>query len=234
MDVDLYTQTPVAARADMGRLGVWAGAATDRAAAAAAAASGVAGDRAASDTGPAPSDGADSGAADSAPAHPSPADRAHDLVASLQSGLRKLTSLGGAHHEEREDQHVAVSSGEPGSTTGGRATAGGLVLASWRMALDGGRGLDGEPHLAGTTKPDLCRLSAGTAARLGLHNGEQVTVTGPAGAAVTLPLAITGMADGVVWLPGRVRQTPLVAQIGAAVGDRVRVERFHTSEGHGR
>jgi hypothetical protein len=42
------------------------------------------------------------------------------------------------------------------------------------------------------------------------------------------------MVDGVVWLPARVRQTPLVAQLGATVGDRVRVERSHTSEGHSR
>jgi NADH-quinone oxidoreductase subunit G len=94
--------------------------------------------------------------------------------------------------------------------------------------------MDGEPHLAGTAKPDLCRLSAVTASRLGLRNGEPVSVTGPAGAVVTLPLAVTEMADEAVWLPARVRQTPLVALIGATVGDRVQVERAHTSEGHGR
>ena len=33
------------------------------------------------------------------------------------------------------------------------------------MNLDGGRALDGEPHLAGTAKPDVARLSAAEAAR---------------------------------------------------------------------
>ena len=215
MDVDLYTQTPIAARADMGRLGVWAGAPADPSAI----------------TPPAnmiPPGSGDSAAPEPDPTPLTASDLAHEVVASLQSGLRKLTSLTGTHRDERD------SSRPDERSTGAPATTGGLVLASWRMALDGGRGLDGEPHLAGTAKPDLCRLSADTAARLGLRDGDAVSVTGAAGAVVTLPLAVTDMVDGVVWLPARVRQTPLVAQIGASVGDRVRVERSHTSEGHHR
>ena len=206
MDVDLYTQTPIAARADMGRLGVWSGPPAN----------------------PSTDPSTEHPPVVPAGTHPTgadhgPAELAHEVLTSLQSGLKKLVALG---THEQPDATTA--------TTAPAGVSGGLVLASWRMALDGGRGLDGEPHLAGTAKPDLCRLSAATAARLGLENGELVSAVGPAGAAVTLPLAITVMADGVVWLPARIRQTPLVAQIGAAVGDRVRVERHRTSEGHSR
>ena len=80
MDVDLYTQTPAAAMAEINRLGVWSG--------------------------------------------PRPA------------------------------------AGEP-CRAGCRSdpVEAGFLLATWRMNLDGGRALDGEPHLAGTAKPDVARLS---------------------------------------------------------------------------
>ena len=66
----------------------------------------------------------------------------------------------------------------------------------WRMNLDGGRALDGEPHLAGTAKPDVVRLSAAEAAERGLVDGEPVAVRGPA-STITLPLAVTRMVDDV-------------------------------------
>ena len=137
MDVDLYTQTPVAARADMGRLGVWTG---------------------------------------STPAAIEAPDQPHGLgsiastfIHSVERGAARLFG-----HDETD-------------------STGGFVLASWRMNLDGSRGLDGEPHLAGTAKPEVCRLSAADAARLGLRNGDDVKVSGPSGGVVTLPLAVTDM-----------------------------------------
>ena len=114
MDVDLYTQTPAAASADMARLGVWTG---DR---------------------------------------------------PVRSGGRA------ASRAPRPEQ--------PGA---------GFVLASWRMNLDGGRGLDGEPHLAGTARPDVARLSA--AAALPRSGCGTATWSPSAGrpAAITLPVAVT-------------------------------------------
>ena len=140
MDVDLFTQTPVAARADMGRLGSWTGARI-----------------------------------------PTPA-------------------LSIPHRP-----------------------AGGLTLTSWRMALDGGRLLDGEPHLAGTAKAQVVRMAAATAADHDLFDGDQVIVTGGSGGSITLPLAVTEMLEGVIWVPGRVGDTPISAALGSAVGDQVRV-----------
>ncbi|MTD14466.1 NADH-quinone oxidoreductase subunit G [Nakamurella sp. YIM 132087] len=140
MDVDLYTQTPVAARADMARVGRWTG--------------------------------------------PVPATRAGSAPVDPGEGFR---------------------------------------LSSWRMNLDAGRMQDGEPHLAGTARPDVVRLSPADAAALGLTDGGPVTVDGPSGGSVTLPLAVTTMLDGVVWLPGRVRGTPLGALLGTGAGGRVDV-----------
>ncbi len=179
MDVDLYTQTPVAARADMGRLGVWTG---------------------------------------STPAAIEAPDQPHGLgsiastfIHSVERGAARLFG-----HDETD-------------------STGGFVLASWRMNLDGSRGLDGEPHLAGTAKPEVCRLSAADASRLGLRNGDDVKVSGPSGGVVTLPLAVTDMVDGVVWLPARVRATPLGALLGVGLTDRLQVGPAFVSsaEGHG-
>ena len=146
MDVDLYTQTPAAAMAEINRLGVWSG--------------------------------------------PKPAaDRVAPVV-------------------ER-----------PGSVT----TGAGFLLTSWRMNLDGGRALDGEPHLAGTAKLDVARLSPRAAQALGVKDGDRVTVRGAA-SSVTLPLAVTGMLDDVVWLPAHIDGIATTGRLGAAVADRVRVE----------
>ena len=70
----------------------------------------------------------------------------------------------------------------------------------WRMLLDDGRLQDGEPHLAGTARTPVVRLSAETADAIGAAEGDKVTVSTDRGA-ITLPLAITEMPDHVVWLP---------------------------------
>src|SRR6478735_621893 len=78
--------------------------------------------------------------------------------------------------------------------------AGEAVLAGWRLLLDDGRLQDGEPYLAGTARPAVVRLSAATAAGIGAADGDVVSVSTGRGD-IALPLAVTDMADGVVWLP---------------------------------
>jgi NADH-quinone oxidoreductase subunit G len=80
--------------------------------------------------------------------------------------------------------------------------SGEAVLATWHLLLDEGRLQDDEPHLAGTRKPALARLSETTAKEIGARDGGQVTVASDHGS-VTLPLAVTDMPDRVVWLPTR-------------------------------
>jgi NADH-quinone oxidoreductase subunit G len=100
--------------------------------------------------------------------------------------------------------------------------SGGFLLASHRALLDGSRAEDGEPHLAGTRRDEIARMSGTAAAALSVADGDLVTVTG-AGGSLTLPLAIAEMPDGVVWIPARVSGRASAHQIGATVGDRVTV-----------
>ncbi|MGK5497338.1 NADH-quinone oxidoreductase subunit G [Streptomyces sp. URMC 125] len=81
-----------------------------------------------------------------------------------------------------------------------RPAAGEAVLAGHRLLLDRGRLQDGDEALAGTRHTAVARLSAATAAEVGVADGGELAVTGPAGT-VTLPLEITPMPDRVVWLP---------------------------------
>ena len=142
MDVDLYTQTPAAAAAEIARLGVWSG--------------------------------------------------------------------------QRENPQPVAPIDEP-------LGVGDFLLASWRMNLDGGRALDGEPHLMGTAKADVARLSPRAALALGVRDGDPVTVRGTA-SSITLPLAVTGMLDDVVWLPAHIDGIATTGRLGATVGDRVQID----------
>ena len=78
--------------------------------------------------------------------------------------------------------------------------AGQALLATWHNLLDAGRLSDGEPHLAGTARPAVARMSAATAAEAGVSAGGLVSVSTRAGS-VTVPAEIAEMPDRVVWLP---------------------------------
>ncbi|MDQ1701469.1 MAG: NADH-quinone oxidoreductase subunit [Frankiaceae bacterium] len=86
-------------------------------------------------------------------------------------------------------------------------------LATWRELLDAGSLQDGEPHLAGTAHIPLARLSAGTAASLGVVEGGALTITGPRGSAV-LPVAIADLPPDVVWLPEHPHTGPGARAVG--------------------
>jgi len=96
------------------------------------------------------------------------------------------------------------------------------VLATWRLLLDLGRMQDGEPHLARTARRPVVRLSAATADEIGARDGTLVVVSTARGT-VTLPLAITEMADRVVWLPTKSTGCAVHRDLGADAGDLVRI-----------
>lgn len=98
------------------------------------------------------------------------------------------------------------------------------VLAGWRLLLDDGRLQDGEPFLAGTARPSVVRLSAATAAGIGAVDGEVVSVSTGRGD-IALPLVITDMADGVVWLPLNSPGSAVYQRLGVIPGTVVRIER---------
>ena len=102
-----------------------------------------------------------------------------------------------------------------------------VVLAGWRMLLDNGRLQDGEPYLAGTARPSVVRLSARTAAGIGAAAGDLVAVSSGRGA-VTLPLVITEMPDGVAWLPLNSPGSAVHEQLAVSTGAVVQIEREGT------
>mgnify|MGYP000464332938 CR=1 FL=1 len=136
-----------------------------------------------------------------------------DIGAADTAALRaELAALGEWDGQRIDPPQVAANS---------PATRGdGVVLATWHQLLDAGRGQDGEPYLAGTAHRPVARLSAPTAAAHGLAATGHVMVTGRTGA-ITLPVVVTDMPDGVVWLPTNSRGSAVRAGLGSAAGDLV-------------
>ncbi|WP_185296271.1 NADH-quinone oxidoreductase subunit G [Mycolicibacterium litorale] len=110
------------------------------------------------------------------------------------------------------------------ATTPPQAGPGQAVLTGWRMLLDLGRLQDGEPHLAGTAPAAVVRLSEHTADAVGAGPGDPVTVSTARGA-VTLPLTVTDMPDGVVWLPLNSPGSQVHRQLGVGIGAVVSIGR---------
>ncbi|SFD87535.1 NADH-quinone oxidoreductase subunit G [Blastococcus tunisiensis] len=96
------------------------------------------------------------------------------------------------------------------------------VLASWRQLIDAGTLLRDEPELAGTARPPVVRLGAQAAGRLGVADGDRVTVSGATGS-ITLPVQVTPMPDQVVWLPMRSPGSEVRADLGTGPGGVVRL-----------
>ncbi|MBS7548890.1 NADH-quinone oxidoreductase subunit G [Dietzia massiliensis] len=149
--------------------------------------------------------------------HPSP--QPHARMASRTPRSARETPSAGAAAEGA----AAESAAAEGAAAPGRAPepgAGQAVLATWRMLLDAGRMQDGEPHLAGTARRPVARLSPTTARDFGAGEGDPVTVSTDRGA-ITLPLAITEMPDRVVWVPQNSPGSAVNATLGAAAGEIV-------------
>ena len=108
-----------------------------------------------------------------------------------------------------------VAAGRPRTPGFGQA-----VLATWRQLIDESSLAADEPHLAGTARPALVRVNAATALRLGLTEGEPATVRTERGA-ITLPVALADLPDGVVWLPGNSGESRVRAVLGVGHGDLV-------------
>ncbi|GAB7040905.1 MULTISPECIES: NADH-quinone oxidoreductase subunit G [Catenuloplanes] len=105
------------------------------------------------------------------------------------------------------------------------------VLATWHQLIDLGSLTDGDEHLNGTARPPVVRLSRGTAAALGVRDGAPVTVGAERGS-VTLPVLITEMADGVVWLPTNSPGSTVRRSLGTA-GSIVRLSAAASPNGAG-
>ncbi|HST46473.1 NADH-quinone oxidoreductase subunit G [Jatrophihabitans sp.] len=100
-----------------------------------------------------------------------------------------------------------------------------LVLASWHELIDGGRLTDGEPNLAGTSKPLRVLLAASTAEQLGINPGDLVTVSTAHGSLTAPAVFAERAATGVLWLPANHRDGSVRKVLRAVHGDQVTVTR---------
>lgn len=114
----------------------------------------------------------------------------------LDSARRELDVLGGWNGERQVAPRVSVSPPAP-------PASGTAVVASWHQLLDAGVMQDGEPHLAGTARRAVVRMSAATARMAGVSSGQRAELGGTSGKA-SLPVLVTDMPDGVVWVPATI------------------------------
>jgi NADH-quinone oxidoreductase subunit G len=103
----------------------------------------------------------------------------------------------------------------------GHVSATTVALATWRLAIDDSRAVDGEPFLLATARPAVALMSPGTADAAGLADG--VTVSNDRGG-ITVPLQRNAdMVDGVVWLPAKAPGLGVAEHLAAGAGDLVSV-----------
>jgi NADH-quinone oxidoreductase subunit G len=126
----------------------------------------------------------------------------------------ELDELGSWEGERAEaPDYPAGESAEPESST--------ALLATWRMALDESRALDGEPYLQATARAPEARMSPGTAAEAGITS---VAVISNDRGSITMPAALDSqMIDGVVWLPCRAPGLGIPQHLAATAGDLVTI-----------
>src|SRR5690606_9090020 len=96
------------------------------------------------------------------------------------------------------------------------------LLATWHQLLDAGSLLAGNQTLAGTARPSVVKLGKEFAARLGVADGDPVTVQTATGA-LTLPAELAEMVDRAVWVPTNSPGATLRRTLGAVAGATVTV-----------
>ncbi|MCW2810775.1 MAG: nuoG, partial [Friedmanniella sp.] len=139
----------------------------------------------------------------------------HDLgfrsVTQARAELAELGPWDGARAEA-----PTFSAGQPS-----RPEDNSVVLATWRLALDESRALDGEPNLAATIRPAVARLHPRTADAAGV--GGRVTVANDRGR-LTLPVVLDpSMALGVVWVPAKAPGLSVAAHLATGAGELVTI-----------
>ncbi|HEU4907343.1 MAG TPA: NADH-quinone oxidoreductase subunit G, partial [Propionibacteriaceae bacterium] len=128
--------------------------------------------------------------------------------------LAELDELGvwEAGRSEAPDYEAGETAEANGSTA---------VLATWRMALDESRALDGEPYLQATARSPEARLSPQTAEAAGITSTAMISNDR---GSITLPAVLDPeMINGVVWLPSRAPGQGIPQHLAATAGDLVTI-----------
>ena len=129
----------------------------------------------------------------------------------VESAAREMNSLG-----TWDGARVTFTPANAGSVSGE------TILSSWRLLLDAGSLQDGEANLAKTAHPSVAVISADRAGKLGVTNGDRVTISSNAGA-ITLPVEIADIDSKTVWIPRNSQSSRAIALLGAASGIEVSV-----------
>ncbi len=137
-------------------------------------------------------------------------------VAATSPALRAEIAAIGAWDGERAEAPSVAPAAAP------EVGDGEAVLATWRQLLDHGLLQEGDPYLQATARTAVARVSPATAERVGAVDGGELTVSTDSGS-LTLPLVVTAMPDGVVWLPANSDGSTPRATLGAGHGDVVRI-----------
>jgi NADH-quinone oxidoreductase subunit G len=133
-------------------------------------------------------------------------------IGSVRAEIRALGPWDGERAEAPSVASEELPAPEPGHA----------VLATWRQLLDRGVLQEGDPFLGATARTPVARVSPTTAASVGVADGAELTVSTELGHLV-LPLVVTAMPDGVVWLPANSDGCTPRATLGAGHGDVVRI-----------
>ena len=112
---------------------------------------------------------------------------------------------------------VRVSATAVASTPAPSVAGNEAILYSYRQLLDLGALQMGEENLAGTARPSVARISAARAASLGIADGAMVKISNSNGS-LTLPVAISDIADDYIWLPRNSRDSQLIPTLGTVGG----------------
>ncbi|UPK75830.1 NADH-quinone oxidoreductase subunit G [Nocardioidaceae bacterium SCSIO 66511] len=112
------------------------------------------------------------------------------------------------------------SAGEPPASPG----EGEVVLDTWRLMVDDGRGQDGDDYYKATARKPVLRASEATLAGAGVGDGAEAVLSTAEGA-IALHAEIADLPDGVVWVPANSDGLNVRRVLGAGAGDAVRIER---------
>ena len=93
-----------------------------------------------------------------------------------------------------------------------------LHLTSWRLLLDLGTLQEGEANLAGTARKASARISKARAQKLGVNEGELISISSDLGS-LKLPVEISEMSDDSIWVPRNSIDSQVIANLGFVNGE---------------